>query len=134
MEERLTILRQQCASAVEDFEQSLALDFSSLKPELSDLLRNGQTQKFEFTVEISWKTLKEFIFQIHGFDLLSPKSVIKKFFELGYLNYEELERFLRALDIRNSFSHIYNREFFLELYNQILPYKGFFSQILKKIT
>jgi hypothetical protein len=77
--------------------------------------------------------LKEFIFKTHGFDLISPKAVIKKYFELGYLNYEELDRFLHALDIRNSFSHIYNKAVFLELYNQIITYKGFFPQILKKM-
>jgi hypothetical protein len=49
-------------------------------------------QKFEVAVEICWKTIKAFLFQIHGFDLASPKLVIKKLFELGYLNYDELNK------------------------------------------
>lgn len=134
MEDRLDILKLACSQAIQDFDSSLDLDLSGLSPEMADLAQNGQIQKFEFTVEILWKTIKEFLNRIHGFDLASPKLVIKKHFELGYINTEELELLLQALDIRNSLSHIYNKALFMQSYDRVVSYRGFFSPILQRLA
>uniref|UniRef100_A0A7C3E2X7 Nucleotidyltransferase substrate binding protein n=1 Tax=Gracilinema caldarium TaxID=215591 RepID=A0A7C3E2X7_9SPIR len=133
MEEKLDNLRNQCFAAVQDFEKALDIDLTRLDAQLIDVVQNGQVQKFEVAVEICWKTIKQFLYEIHGFDLASPKMVIKNFFELGYVTYEELDQLLKAIDIRNSFSHVYNRTVFLELYAQILEYKNFFLRITQKL-
>ncbi|AEJ18263.1 nucleotidyltransferase substrate binding protein [Gracilinema caldarium] len=133
MEEKLDNLRNQCFAAVQDFEKALDIDLTRLDAQLIDVIQNGQVQKFEIAVEICWKTIKQFLYEIHGFDLASPKMVIKKFFELGYLQYDELDVFLHALDIRNSCNHIYNHSVFVELYKQIVEYRGFFPRIIQRL-
>lgn len=42
------------------------------KEELSELERNGLIQRFEFTLELAWKTLKDFL-DHEGFIVKSPK-------------------------------------------------------------
>jgi nucleotidyltransferase substrate binding protein (TIGR01987 family) len=130
MEERLTYVFEQLALASSDFESALEIDEAPLDATIVDTIHNGQAQKFEFTVELFWKAVKVFLLEQHGFDIASPKSVVKKYFELGYVDYDDCERLIRALDIRNSLSHIYKKENFLVLYEEIRGYKGFFGKAI----
>jgi nucleotidyltransferase substrate binding protein (TIGR01987 family) len=127
MEERLNYVLGQLVSAAADFDRSLAIDEKSLDATIVDAVHNGQAQKFEFTVELFWKTVKVFLLEQHGFDVASPKSVVKKYFELSYVGYDDCEKLLRALDIRNSLSHVYKKENFAVLHEEICAYRGFFE-------
>jgi hypothetical protein len=91
MEERLGYLSTQLEAAIADFERSLGIPLESLDPTTADAVRSGQAQKFEFTVELFWKTAKHFLLETHGFDITSPKPVIKKYFELGYVDYDDCQ-------------------------------------------
>jgi nucleotidyltransferase substrate binding protein (TIGR01987 family) len=134
MEDRIDIFVKQLASAVEDFRSCLDMDLSLYGEKEADLLKNGQIQKFEFSIEILWKTLRIFLYEIHGFDIQSPKGVIKKFFELGYINYQTSDNLLRAIEIRNTLSHVYMKEVFQTLYREILPYSEVFIKVLEVLT
>ena len=61
---------------------------------------------FEFTFELGWKVLKDLLFY-EGYDLNSPREIIRKSFEVGYIGEEDCETFLFALDTRNTLSHDY---------------------------
>jgi nucleotidyltransferase substrate binding protein (TIGR01987 family) len=130
MEERLAHVLEQLALASSDFESALKIDEAPLDATIIDTIHNGQAQKFEFTVELFWKAVKVFLLDQHGFDIASPKGVVKKYFELGYVGYDDCDRLLRALDIRNSLSHVYKKENFLALYDEIRGYKGFFGKAI----
>ncbi len=131
MEERLKLQLDQLSEAIADFECSLDIDTGTLDEVVADAVRAGQAQKFEFVVGLFWKTAKAFLDRIHGFDLASPKPIIKKYFELGNLDYAALDRMLRAFEIRNSLSHVYRKETFQTLHAEILGYRGVFSQTAK---
>lgn len=75
------------------------------KPEYSDLERAGLIQLFEVTFELGWKTLKDLL-EFGGFDLKSPHETIKQAFASGFI--ADGEGWIRALDGRNRFAHIYN--------------------------
>ncbi len=129
MEKRLGYLIDRFHAAEHDFETSLAIDIGRLDPVVTDAVKNGQAQKFEFTIELFWKTARAFLLDLHGFDLASPKSVVKKYFELGYCSYDGCEKLLRALDIRNSLSHVYMKETFETLHREIAGYGAFFGAV-----
>ena len=62
-----------------NFRDSLTLE-PSLFPELvADNIKSGQIQKFEFTVELLWKTVQVFLLEVDGVDVVTPKSVAKEF-------------------------------------------------------
>ncbi|OPJ63938.1 nucleotidyltransferase substrate binding protein [Clostridium oryzae] len=76
--------------------------------EENELLRDGLIQRFEFTFELAWKTLKE-MFEDEGLiGLNSPKSVLKEAFSSGIIEDEKL--WLNMLVDRNTTSHIYSED------------------------
>lgn len=48
------------------------------------LMQAGLIQMFEFTFELSWKVLKDFL-ESEGFTVQSPKSTIRQAFQCGYI-------------------------------------------------
>lgn len=75
---------------------------------LSELERSGLVQRFEFTVELAWKTLKD-VLEEDGFNVSSPKGVFRRAMESGYIG--DIQPFLDALAIRNRLSHDYSGKF-----------------------
>lgn len=64
----------------ENFEKAFKkLEEAVNEGELNELERNGLIQRYEFTIELAWKTLKDFL-QDEGFKLKSPKDVVRQAF------------------------------------------------------
>jgi nucleotidyltransferase substrate binding protein (TIGR01987 family) len=78
---------------------------------LSYLEKEGIIQRFEFTLELAWKTLKDKM-EYDGLvlDKISPKVVLKEAFQAKYIN--NIERWLEMINDRNLLSHTYDFEFF----------------------
>lgn len=110
METKLTRKLSDLEAALGNFRDSLTLE-PALFPELvADNIKSGQIQKFEFTIELLWKTVQVFLFEVDGIDVVTPKSVAKEFVEAGHCDYEIYELFIRAINDRNQLSHIYRQE------------------------
>ena len=80
---------------------------------LSRLEQEGVIQRFEYTYELAWKVLKDLLFY-EGFDVKTPREVIRQAFEAEYLNEDDAETALDALDKRNLLTHTYEEETMLE--------------------
>lgn len=77
---------------------------------LNELERNGLIQRFEFTIDLAWKVMKDFL-EEKGFSFNpSPKDSFRLAQESGYIN--NAQALIDALDIRNELSHDYNGEKF----------------------
>lgn len=72
-----------------------------------ELEKDGVIQRFEFTFEMAWKSLKIVLFK-EGIDARTPKQCLKEAFRLVLI--EEEKAFLDMLEDRNKMSHIYNQE------------------------
>jgi len=73
---------------------------------LSDLERQGLIQAFEFTHELAWKTLKDFL-EYHGVqDLYGSKDVTRAAFQAGLL--KDAEVWMNMIVSRNLTVHTYN--------------------------
>lgn len=75
--------------------------------DLSNLEKEGFVQRFEYTLELAWKTLKDYLLE-QGFDLASPKEVIRQAFQNEIITDGEV--WMEALSRRNLTSHTYNPE------------------------
>ena len=75
---------------------------------LNDLEREGVVQRFEYTVELAWKVLKDYL-EFSGVQLVSvtPKSVVKAAFSARLLSDGQL--WIDMLDHRNLLSHKYDQ-------------------------
>lgn len=85
---------------------------------LNDLTRDGLIQRFEFTFELAWKTLK-IIFEEEGvLGLNSPKLVLKEAYSADIIKDQRL--WLNMLSDRNATSYIYSESVAVEICNRII--------------
>lgn len=82
-----------------------------LERPLTQLEKEGIIQRFEYTMELAWKTLKDYLeYENVVFEQITPRTVIRRAFEAGII--EQGETWQKALDARNRMSHTYNFETF----------------------
>lgn len=85
---------------------SRAIEVVKATPD-DDLLQSGLVQTYEYTFELAWKTLKDYL-EMEGFLLRSPRETIRQGFQSGYIT--NAEDWLQALSDRNLTVHIYDDE------------------------
>lgn len=74
---------------------------------LNQLEKEGLTQRFEYTFELAWKTLKDYL-EESGIQLsiATPREVIKEAFAAKIIT--DGAQWIRMLDHRNVLSHTYD--------------------------
>ena len=77
--------------------------------ELSDLEKEGLVQRFEYTFELSWKTLKDYLAG-NGVEAKFPRDVVKQAFHYEIIGDGEI--WMDMLEKRNLIAHTYNEENF----------------------
>ncbi len=82
-------------------------------------VKDATIQRFEFCVELFWKTLKKICIE-EKYDVTSPKSVLEKAFELKLIEDEPL--WIMMLEDRNETSHTYKQKRAIEIYYKIKIY------------
>jgi nucleotidyltransferase substrate binding protein (TIGR01987 family) len=116
-------------TAVQGFFDAMQLDLSKFTTELElDLIKNGQIQKFEYSLELTWKFIKYFLYNQKGIDAQGPKDVIREFAKLGALNPPEISSLLTAIDDRNRIAHEYKDQIMAQIYPQLKHY----AELLQK--
>jgi len=92
----------------------------------TQLEKDGVIQRFEYTFELFWKTLKVILSYL-GIECYSPRSCIKEAFRQGLI--EDDEVFLDMLEDRNLSSHIYEEKSAEEIFKRI---KEVYVEVLEK--
>src|SRR2546426_11745470 len=94
-----------------NFERAfLKLQEAVEKDNLNELERNGLVQRFEFTLDLSWKVMKDFL-EEKGFSFKpSPKDTFRHAQQSNFIDYAQ--PLIDGLDIRNELSHDYSGEKF----------------------
>lgn len=95
--------------------------------QLSTLEKEGLVQRFEYTFELGWKTLKDFL-ESKNVEVKFTRDVIKESFKTELLDDGEI--WLEMLEKRNQMSHTYDEVIFRSVLNDIES--RYFDQ-LKKI-
>lgn len=83
------------------------LEKACAQGEYNELELAGLIQTYEFTFELSWKTLKDLL-TYQGYTVNSPRDTIKLAFTEGLLT--DAEEWLKAMETRNLFAHTYDEE------------------------
>lgn len=96
------------------------------------VVMDGVIQRFEFTFELAWKTLKEFM-EYKGFSVsVSPRDIFKDAYAAGIIT--DGDTFIKMLTDRNISSHTYDEEMAYELYGRIKDrYISILSDLLECI-
>lgn len=76
-------------------------------------------QRFEFCVELFWKTLRRQL-EYEGVESRSPREALKHAYQQRWLRAETV--WLDMLDDRNRTSHLYDQQMAEEIYQHIITY------------
>ncbi len=76
--------------------------------ELSELEQQGMVQAFEYTHELAWKTLKDFLEDQGYKNIYGSKDTTRLAFQLGFIKNGEV--WMDMIINRNLTSHTYNEE------------------------
>ena len=120
--------REDLKNAYERLKEGLAIE----KPD--DLHLDGILQRFEFTFELAWKTVKDYL-TYQGFTEKtgSPREIIQLGYQQGII--EDGEAWIKMMLARNSLSHLYDEETSREIYQAIKQnYIVLLDKLLKKLN
>ena len=112
-----------------DFNQALirlheALEQTNIHQEDKEFafFRDSTIQRFEFTLEIAWKSIKAYLLEYEGVECRSPKSCMREFLATGHLDPEQITILLTMIDDRNQATHTYHESLADEIYQRIQNY------------
>ena len=88
----------------------------------SAIVRDATIQRFEYTFEIFWKLLKEYLYVHEGIECNSQKSCFREALSVGILSEERTILCLEMTDDRNLTSHTYVEEVAGSIYEKIRDY------------
>jgi nucleotidyltransferase substrate binding protein (TIGR01987 family) len=93
-----------------------SLDRSIVQPK-NEFTRDSVIQRFEYTLELSWKTAKKYL-ESQGISPTTPKEAIREAAKAGWINNAEL--WMTFIEKRNLTSHIYQEKIAVEVYETAL--------------
>jgi nucleotidyltransferase substrate binding protein (TIGR01987 family) len=85
---------------------------------LNPLEEQGLIQAFEYTHELAWKTMKDFILSRGNTEIYGPRDATRESFQLGLI--ENGEAWMDMIKSRNKSTHTYNKEIAGEIINLIV--------------
>jgi nucleotidyltransferase substrate binding protein (TIGR01987 family) len=103
--------------------------------ELSDLEKQGMIQGFEFTFELAWNVMKDYLEEQGVTDIIGSKNAIRYAFNKGLI--EDGEVWMDMIKDRNLAAHSYDEETVKDLiaaiisdyYRQLVTFEGKMSSL-----
>ncbi len=123
MNNKQEIQKEQLITACARLEDALAQEKNSY-------LMDSAIQRFEFTFELLWKTLKTYLAD-QGIKVYSPKETIKEVFRIGLV--DEDNDWFAMLESRNLTSHVYNEKMAENIYVKLPHYLEMIKNLAEKI-
>jgi nucleotidyltransferase substrate binding protein (TIGR01987 family) len=105
-----------------------------LAKEENDIVIDCTLHRFEFTFELAWKTMKDYL-EYTGISesIGSPREIIKTAFQ--YKIIKDGENWINMMLARNSLSHLYDEKKSREIYIEIKEkYFNLLEELNKKFT
>ena len=125
MSGKLENLKNQLRNAFNRFEEIM-------RAEKNDVTRDSAIQRFEFTYELAWKTLKAYLEEKGAGDLYLPKEVIRSAFQARIIDNDP--KWLEMVDTRNKTSHIYNEEMADDVYRSLPQYLPLIKKLIAELA
>lgn len=88
------------------------------KGELSELEALGLVKAFEYTYELAWNTIKDFLEFSGQSDIYGSRDAIRKGFQLGLIT--DGDGWMDMLKSRNQTSHTYNEDTARQINNAVI--------------
>lgn len=103
------------------------------KTDLNELEKQGLIQAFEYTHELAWKTLADFLKSRGTVELFGSKDVTREAFQAGLIG--QGESWMDMIASRNLTSHTYNQDVADKIVSQIVTlYYPLFCELEAKLS
>jgi len=102
-----------------------------MEKEKTDIVRDSAIQRFEFTFELAWKTMKAYV-EEKGARVLFPKDAIKEAFRARIIS--DGDGWLDMLETRNMTSHIYGEVMAEKVYTRLKNYLPLIESLIKELS
>ena len=110
-EKRLNERLGDLGHALERLKESLDLEITS------SVILDGTIKRFEFTYELAWKAIKDYL-EFQGIsEIRSPREAFKEAFKAGIVS--DGDAWIDMLQDRNLTAHTYNEKAAQEIYKKI---------------
>jgi nucleotidyltransferase substrate binding protein (TIGR01987 family) len=90
---------------------------------LDDIIKEGLIQRFEYTHELAWNVMKDFLAHSGSNNIFGSKDATREAFALGLISNGEV--WMDMISSRNKTSHTYNEEtaddIFIKIINEYYP-------------
>ena len=83
----------------------------------NDFIQDSLIQRYKYTLELAWKTMKDYLENEGFMDVTSPKKAVRKAFQERII--QDGDGWIRALDDRNKTSHAYDENMAKEVIESI---------------
>lgn len=112
------------------FKQSLDRFNEILKEKESITIRDASIQRFEFTTELAWKSIQQFLRE-HKIICRSPKECFKEAFKFDLI--ADDSAWLQMIEDRNLTVHTYDENTATEVYRRLPKYLPFLIGLREKL-
>ena len=102
----LSKLMQNLNPKLELTTKSLTSFYEILSEPSSPIIRDATLLRFQYSVEIFWRLMKDYLCVHEGFVCESPKSCIKMTFKVGLMDEEETMQALDMIDKNEEIRHV----------------------------
>ena len=112
-----------------DFHKAIIKLQEALQEDEKEIIIDGVLHRFEFTFELAWKSIKDYLEYIGIINKTgSPREIIKTAYE--YKIIDNGEEWINMMLSRNNLSHLYDENKSREIYKDI---KNIYIELLKKL-
>lgn len=115
------MVTKEFAKALRRLEEALSL-------KKDDIVRDSVIQRFEFTVELAWKTAKKVL----GLTATAPRVVIREMAQQGVIKDPQL--WFDFLEARNLSAHTYKEELAEKVYSVAKAFPAEAGKLLKALN
>ncbi len=119
---------------IEETKRALKTLEEILNEPYSVIVRDATIQRFEYTFEVFWKTIREYLREHEGIVRNSPKSCFREAMNVGLMDEEQTIKCLEMTDDRNLTSHTYIEEVAERIYGKIKEYYSLMTAIVNLIS
>lgn len=98
------------STTIVEFKKAVIKLEEALAQPKNEFLRDSTIQRFEFSVELAWKTAKKLM----GTTTSAPKDVVREMVQNSYI--KDVNIWLKAIDMRNLSSHTYKEDLAEQVY------------------
>ena len=98
----------------------------------TDVVRDSAIQRFEFCLDLSWKTLQTYLRDEKGVVSNSPKDTFREAFQNKLIKYSE--DWIKLVDLRNETVHTYDETTAENVYRELPSALERFREILAALA